>query len=116
MGPGERGDSKRRLDAPESPHCVYCGDHTYDLCRKGMISQAMNRSLVTERSRAVTKRNNKRTPSSRICRRWAHLVQASLKNYLLPELSANKKRSFRGELVLGGRYRKSGSISISIEG
>jgi hypothetical protein len=39
-----------------------------------------------------------------------------LKNYLLPELSANKKRSFRGELVLGGCYRKSGSISISIEG
>jgi hypothetical protein len=63
---------------------------------------------------AVT--NSNKITASRIRRRWAHLVQASLKNYLLPELSANKKRSFRGELVLGGRYRKSGSISISIEG
>jgi hypothetical protein len=56
--------------------------------------------LDTPESPYAVTNSNKKTVS-RIRRRWAHLVQVALQNYLLPELSANNKRSFSSGLVVG---------------
>ena len=72
--------------------------HSYHLCRKDYCGKCPGPLSHKESTR------NKKTPSGRsgrVCRQWAHLVQVSLKNYLLPELSTNNKRSFSSGLVVG---------------